>query len=125
MSRENRCPVALQQQLPVPDNFRFEWDTPEEATRFWTADLMHWPNGISTLSATMDMPAFGRGLLKASETLRMPFDTERSAFKVINGYVYNSFTPYSTDPVQMQARLQDMQAQMGKHVPGLLDRWRN
>jgi pyruvate,water dikinase len=119
--------VALQQpqQLPVPDNFRFEWDTPEEATRFWAADLMHWPNGISTLSATMDMPAFVRGLLKAAETLRMPFDTERSAFKVINGYVYNSFTPYSTDPAQMNARMVQMQAQMGKHIPGLLDRWRS
>ena len=119
--------MAIQQpqQLPIPDNFPVEWSSPEEATRFWTADLMHWPQGVSTLSATMDMPAFVRGLLKASETLCMPFSTTRSGFKVINGYVYNSFTPYSTDPAQMQARLRDMQAQMGKHVPGLLDRWRN
>ena len=120
-------PVAIQQQpqpLPVPDDFQFEWDSPEEATRFWTADLMHWPNGISTLSATMDMPAFVRGLLKAADTLCMPFDSKRSDFKVINGYVYNSFTPYSTDAAEMTARMARMQAQMGKHIPGLLDRWR-
>jgi len=118
--------VAIQhpQQLPVPDNFRFEWDSPEEATRFWTADLMHWPNGLSTLSATMDMPAFVRGLLKAADALCMPFDARRSDFKVINGYVYNSFMPYSTDPAEMNARMGQMQAQMGKHIPGLLDRWR-
>src|SRR3989337_2074096 len=116
---------SLPQPLPVPDDFRFEWDSPEEATRFWTADLMHWPNGISTLSATMDMPAFVPGLLKAADTLCMPFDSKRSDFKVINGYVYNSFTPYSTDPQEMTRRMAQMQAQMGKHIPGLLDRWRD
>jgi phosphohistidine swiveling domain-containing protein len=113
------------QQLPVPEDFRFQWDSPEEAARFWTADLMHFPNGISPLSATMDMPAFGRGLLKAADTLSMPFDTKNSAFKVINGYVYNSFMPYSTDPARMDARMKQMQARMMEHVPGLLDRWRD
>ena len=111
------------QQLPVPENFRFEWDTPEEAAEFWTADLMHWPNGLSTLSATMDMPPFLRGALKAAQTLCMPFTAFEG--KVIHGYVYNSFAPYSSDPAQMQARLRDMQAQMGRHIPGLLDRWRD
>ncbi|HEU4759052.1 MAG TPA: PEP-utilizing enzyme [Dehalococcoidia bacterium] len=111
------------QLLPVPENFPFQWDSPEEATRFWTADLMHWPNGVSPLSSSMDMPAFVRGLLKAADTLCMPFDTAASNFKVIRGYVYNSFTPYSTDPAKMQARMGEMQAQMGKHIPGLLDRW--
>ena len=52
------------QAIPVPASFPVKWDTPEEAARFWTADLMHWPNGLSTLSATMDMPAFVRGLLE-------------------------------------------------------------
>ena len=113
------------QPLPVPENFRFEWDTPEEAAEFWTADLMHWPNGISALSATMDMPAFVRGLKKASDTLCMPFSSTKSGFKVINGYVYNSFAPYSNDPAEMHARMAQMQAQMGKHIPGLLDRWRD
>ncbi|MBI2913034.1 MAG: hypothetical protein HYY03_03860, partial [Chloroflexi bacterium] len=112
-----------QQALPVPDNFRFQWDSPEEAARFWTVDLMHWPNGVSNLSATMDMPPFVRGLKKAAEALCMPFDTARSDFKVIRGYVYNSFTPYSSDPAQMEARTQLMQAEMGKRIPGLLERW--
>ncbi len=112
-----------QQQLPVPDNFSIEWDTPEEATRFWTADLIHWPHGISTLAATMDMPAFVRGLMKAAEELCMPFsDVDMKPFR---GSIYNSFTPYSTDPAQMRARMVEMQAQMGKHIPGLLDRWRD
>jgi len=116
--------VTLKQQaLPVPDEFRFEWDTPEEATRFWTADLMHWPHGLSNLSATMDMPPFVRGLKKAADALCMPFDAARSDFKVIRGYVYQAFVPYSTDPAEMGARMQLMQAEMGKHIPGLLDRW--
>ncbi len=113
----------LAQPLPVPQDFRFQWDSPEEASRFWTPDLMHFPNGISPLSATMDMPAFVRGLLKTADTLCMPFDTKNSAFKVINGYVYNSFVPYSTDPARMDARLKQMQARMMEHVPNLLDRW--
>ena len=111
------------QPLPVPDNFSFQWDTPEQATRFWTVDLMHWPNGISTLAATMDMPAFVKGLITAADELCMPFSNVE--FKPIRGYIYNSFTPYSTDPTEMNQRMVDMQAQMGKHIPGLLDRWRD
>ena len=109
--------------LPVPDDFSFEWDTPEQETGFWTVDLMHWPNGISTLAATMDMPAFVRGLMTAADELCMPFSNVE--FKPIRGYIYQSFTPYSTDPTEMNRRMVDMQAQMGKHIPGLLDRWRD
>jgi len=113
--------VAQPETLPVPDDFSFQWDSPEEATEFWSLDLMHWPNGLSPLSATMDMPAFMRGFTTAARELYMPF-TEMKA-KVVHGYGYMSITPYSTDPAQMEKRMVDMQAQMGKHVPGLLERW--
>src|SRR3990172_13052492 len=111
------------QPLPVPPEFSFEWDSPEEAASFWIADLMHWPNGISLLAATMDMEPFGRGLNKAGEQLCMPFS--RMQFKLIRGYVYTSIVPYSTDPARMEARMAQMQGKMMEHVPGLLDRWRN
>ncbi|MEX0786605.1 MAG: hypothetical protein WD939_08220, partial [Dehalococcoidia bacterium] len=114
--------VAQSQVLPVPPEFSFEWESPEEAARFWTADLMHWPNGISLLAATMDMPAFGRGLNKAAEELCMPFS--RADFKYVRGYVYNGFEPYSYDPAEMQQRMGQMQERMMQHVPGLLERWR-
>ncbi len=107
------------------DPFDVEWATPEEAARFWVADLMHWPNGISPLTATMDLPPFFRGLAKAVDVLSMPLSAKAFGAKVVHGYVYNSFVPYSTDPAQMGARLGQMQAQMGQHVPGLLDRWHN
>ncbi len=109
------------QQLPVPDEFTFKWDSPEEAMRFWTADLMHWPNGISLLAATMDMEPFARGLMKAGDALCMPFSSME--FKYIRGYIYNSVTPYSLDPEKMEERMGQMQARMTEHVPGLLDRW--
>jgi pyruvate,water dikinase len=110
------------QALPIPAEFSFEWDSPEEALHFWTADLMHWPNGISRMGATMDMPAFGRGLNKAAQTLCMPMASV--VFKHIRGYVYSCFEPYSTDPAKMAERMGQMQAKMMEHVPGLLDRWR-
>jgi pyruvate,water dikinase len=111
------------QPLPVPDNFAFEWDSPEEAMRFWTVDLMHWPRGISRLSGTLDMQPFGRGMATASQTLSMPFT--RMDFKVIHGYVYASPAPYSLDPGKMEKRMGDMQARMMEHIPGLYDRWLN
>jgi pyruvate,water dikinase len=113
--------ITQAQPLPIPDNFRFQWDTPEEAARFWTVDLMHWPHGLSPLSATMDMPAFVAGLRKAADALCMPF--RDVTFKVIHNYVYNGFQPWSNDPAEMEARMQQMQGQMMKHIPGLLDRW--
>jgi pyruvate,water dikinase len=114
-------PESAGQSLTAQD-FPFEWDSPEEALRFWTADLMHWPNGISRLAATMDMPAFGRGLNTAAAELCMPFRS--MDFKYLNGYVYSSVVPYATDPAGIEARMGDMQAKMMQHVPGLLDRWR-
>jgi phosphohistidine swiveling domain-containing protein len=99
-----------------------EWSTPQEAALFWTADLMHWPNGISPLAATMDIPAWDRGFKKAAEALSMPFSQD-SGFKVIRGHVYTGFAPYSTDPATMGARIGGMQARMQRHIPGLLRRW--
>ena len=108
--------------LPVPDNFRFEWDSPEEAAAFWSVDLMHWPNGVSPLAATMDAPAFFRGLKQAADELSMPFRNVR--FKVIHNYGYMSTEPWSLDPQEMQNRLNETRARMMQHIPGLLDRWR-
>jgi pyruvate,water dikinase len=114
--------VAQPEALPIPSDFPFQWDNAEEATRFWMLDMMHWPHGLSPLSATMDMPAFMRGFTKAARELCMPF--AKMETKVIHGWVYMSVDPYSTDPAQMERRMTDMQGQMGKHIPGLLDRWR-
>ena len=115
--------MTAPQTIPVPSEFSFQWDSPEEAADFWTVDLMHWPNGISLLGATMDMPAFVRGLNKAVDELCMPMSS--ATFKYIRGYVYTSFAPYSLDPEKMQARMGQMQAQMMKHVPGLYERWQH
>ena len=115
--------MTAPQTIPVPPEFSFDWGSPEEAAQLWTADLMHWPHGLSLLSATMDMPAFGRGASKAVETLCMPMTDLR--FKYIRGYVYNAFTPYSLDPAKMGQRMEQMQAQMMQHVPGLYQRWQN
>src|SRR3990172_6440551 len=111
------------QQLPIPQDFRFEWDTPEEAAAFWSVDLMHWPNGVSPLSATMDGPAFFRGMKQAADELCMPFRDLR--FKVIHNYGYMSMEPWSLDPQEMQKRLNETQAQLMKRIPGLLNRWRD
>jgi phosphohistidine swiveling domain-containing protein len=113
--------VAQPETLPVPNDFPFQWDSPEEATRLWMLDMMHWPHGLSPLSATMDMPAFMRGFTKAARELSMPFTAMQT--KVIHGWVYMNVEPYSTEPAEMERRMADMQGQMGKHIPGLLDRW--
>jgi hypothetical protein len=114
--------VAQPESLPVPNDFPFQWENAEEAARFWMLDMMHWPHGLSPLSATMDMPAFMRGFTKAARELCMPFINMET--KIIHGWVYMNVEPYSTDPAQMERRMGDMQGQMGKHIPGLLDRWR-
>jgi len=109
--------------LAVPEHFRFAWDTPEEATQLWTVDMMHWPNGISPLAATFDMPAFIRGMNLAAQELSMPF--ARMDVKVIHSYVYMSAIPYSLDMAQMEERMTAMQARMMQHVPGLYPRWQS
>lgn len=115
-------PVAEAITLDLGPDVAVEWATPEEAALFWIADLMHWPNGISPLAATMDIPAWNRGFKRAAEALSMPFSRE-SGCKVIRGHVYNGFAPYSTEPAEMEARVGEMQAKMQRHIPGLLERW--
>src|SRR5438552_3860251 len=113
--------VAQQQPLAIPANFKVTWDSPEDATRFWTADLMHWPHGISPLAGTMDVPAFIRGFNLAVQDLRMPMRSVK--FQMFNTYVYSSMEPWSHDPAEMEQRTQQMQAEMMKHIPGLVERW--
>jgi phosphohistidine swiveling domain-containing protein len=113
--------VVQQEPLPTPDNFRVAWDSPQDAARFWTADLMHWPHGISPLAGTMDVPAFIRGFNLAVQDLFMPIRSVK--FQMFNTYVYSSMEPWSYDPAEMEQRMQQMQAQMTKHIPGLVERW--
>ena len=77
--------VAQPETLPVPSDFPFQWESPEETTRFWMLDMMHWPHGLSPLSATLDMPAFMRGFTKAARELCMPFKNMDT--KIIHGWV--------------------------------------
>jgi hypothetical protein len=107
--------------IPIPDNFQFQWDSPEEAARYWTADLMHWPRGISPLSATMDIPAFFRGYNQAAQELCLPIRS--AACKTINTYVYMSMEPWSLDKGEAERRMNEMRGKMGAHASGLLERW--
>jgi pyruvate,water dikinase len=70
----------------------------------------------------MDIPAWDRGFKKAAQALSMPFSQD-SGLKVIRGYVYTGFAPYSMDPATMGGRIGEMQARMQRHIPGLLQRW--
>jgi pyruvate,water dikinase len=114
--------AAEQTTLPIPENFKFDWEAPEDAARYWLVDLMHWPHGLSPLAATMDLPPFIRGFDRAAQELRMPVRAVR--FKVMNSYVYSSIDPWSLDPAEFEQRLNEMKAQMATHGNGLLERWR-
>ena len=115
--------VTQQQLLAIPDNFKVTWDSPEDAARFWAADLMHWPHGISPLAGTMDVPAFIRGFNLAVQDLCMPMRSVK--FQTFNTYVYSSMEPWSYDQAEMEQRMQQMQVEMMKHIPGLVERWDN
>lgn len=110
-----------QQFIAPPDNFPVKWETPEDAGLFWEVDMMHWPHGMSPLQATMDLPAFIRGFNLAAQELCMPMREVK--FKVFNNYAYRAAEPWSHDPGEMQARMGQMQTEMMKHIPGLLERW--
>src|SRR5438445_615689 len=82
--------------------------------------LANWRKVLADVAS--NLPAFMRGFTKAARELCMPFINMET--KIIHGWVYMNVEPYSTDPAQMERRMADMQGQMGKHIPGLLDRWR-
>jgi pyruvate,water dikinase len=115
--------VTEPQPIAPPENFPVKWDSPADAKQFWQVDMMHWPHGVSPLQASMDLPAFIRGFNKAAQELCLPVKQVR--FNIFNHYAYRSAEPWSTDEAEMGARMQQMQAKMMQHIPGLLDRWNN
>lgn len=113
--------VTEPQPIAPPDNFPVKWETPDDAKQFWQVDMMHWPHGVSPLQASMDLPAFIRGFNLAAQELCLP--VKQVNFKIFNHYAYRTAEPWSTDEAEMGARMQQMQAKMMQHIPGLLDRW--
>ena len=111
--------VTEPQPIAPPDNFPVKWETPDDAKQFWQVDMMHWPHGVSPLQASMDLPAFIRGFNLAAQELCLP--VKRVNFKIFNHYAYRTAEPWSTDEAEMGARMQQMQAKMMQHIPGLLD----
>jgi pyruvate,water dikinase len=106
---------------PAGNSFPVNWPRPADAETSWRVDLMHWPNGVSPLQGSMDLPAFLRGFNQALQDLAMPLKEIR--FEVFNGYVYMSQEPWSSDATAMNERMQEMRVRMSRHMPGLLDRW--
>lgn len=113
--------VSQQKIISPPDDFPVKWETPEDAQLFWEVDMMHWPHGMSPLQGTMDLPAFIRGFNLAAQELRMPLKSVQ--FKIFNNYAYRTMEPWSQDPDEVNARMQQMRTEMMKHIPGLMERW--
>ena len=107
MLREEVFFVAIQQPqpLPLPDNFPFQWDTPEEATQLLDGGpdalaerpLARWPRPWTC-------PRSSAASIKAAQDALHALRHERSTSSSINGYVYNSFDALLHDPEEMQQR---------------------
>jgi pyruvate,water dikinase len=107
------------QPIPLPPDFPFTWERPEDQSRLLTIDQMHFPGQIKPLTATL-VQLFDRGFNGASDHYSLPVEA-RTLY--INTYLYQSLGPRLLPPEQLHAMGEQAEARVGAALERLRELW--
>ncbi len=113
MQRQNDTPTPGQN-IPEPDNFPVNWQSPEDAKLLWQMDPLHYPDPMMPLEFDLMTEIYARGMKVALEMYDLPVQLKSQR---INTYLYGSFTPQGVPP-DFVVRLSN---QLKRIVPGLVN----
>jgi pyruvate,water dikinase len=100
--------------VPVPTDFPVVWENEDDARRFWSPDLMHYPDPTGPAEFFFMEHIYSGGFNRAAEILSIPV---RLYSRRINTYYYQTFLPVGAPP---EAVLKMMNG-IGKVAPGLVN----
>jgi pyruvate,water dikinase len=101
--------------------FPVSWRDPEDATRTWMLDPIHFPRPLSPLFRTLWGPAFVDGINRAGREVLSPGFELRVAFQ--NGYYYESATVDEPAEGQGLTEQRTTEAALDRAIAGLMARW--
>lgn len=106
--------------IPVPPEFPVEWDTPEDAYRLWTREVMHFPGQVTALDDSISSAWIENGMNPAFADFGLPV---RCRAGVFNTYHYMSIWPITFDPDELARMGQEAERRLGEALGGLWERW--
>lgn len=100
--------------VSVPTDFPVAWRNEDDARKFWSPDLMHYPDPMGPVEFFFMAHIYANGFNKAAEQLSVPI---RFQNRHINTYYFQTFIPIAAPP---DAVLRMMNG-LGKVMPGVIN----
>ncbi|HEY8490017.1 MAG TPA: PEP-utilizing enzyme [Dehalococcoidia bacterium] len=110
----------MPQNAATPADFPIAWADPEDASRLWVWEQMHYPHVVTPLTATLDVPAFEEGINRAARALGIAAETRA---RVFNGYYYMSQQQRRIPPHQREEEQRRLTREMRGRMPRLTELW--
>ena len=112
--------AALPQPIPLPADFPVTWGRPEDAHAFWERETSHYPGQTPMLDWSLAAHCITRGFNAGCEMYSMPVRNSALRF---NTFVYQSISPVSHDPAELEALGRKAQELLGASIGGQTERW--
>lgn len=112
-------PPTEPRQIPVPDNFSFKWERPEDAHLPLRQDSQHAPSPITPLSGWLTESHWGVGAAQGFATAKQPITMK---IRRINTYYYNAAVP-TVPPEKMEEAGHAAEAWIKGAIPVFANRW--
>ncbi|MDP6821782.1 MAG: hypothetical protein QF554_00625 [Dehalococcoidia bacterium] len=107
------------QRITLPADFPVEWNSPEDADRFWTRDRMHQPFPVPVLAGDFMERTTGAGMNKAHEYYGRPIRMERRRFNCYTFATVRMVVP----PADMPAASRQGEQNTLNATPEIWERW--
>ena len=121
MADQNASDNGAPSLIPVPPDFHFEWETPDQERAFWQQDVMHFPEPVTPIMGDLFNGIFNEGFEGASQAYELPV---RLAFQRLNTYNYNAII-LRVPPDQVEAQGHKAEEKLKQAVAEFVERWNN
>ena len=105
--------------IALPADFPVEWDSPEDAGRFWSRDPTHFPSSLPLLALEFVSRCQGGGMNRAFEHYGRPIRMHRIR---VNCYIYNTVRTV-VPPAEIAAAAREGEQNTLEAWPEIWDRW--
>lgn len=110
----------MPQDAATPADFPIAWADPEDESRLWVWEQVHYPHVVTPLTATLDVPAFETGINRAARALGIATETRA---RVFNCYYYVSQQQRRLPPHEREEEARRLTREMRSRMPRLTELW--
>ena len=104
--------------FPVPPEFAFTWEDPDDERHFWHPDTMHFPEPVTPMTVGFNR-SFKEGTRRAAEACSVPIQID---YRRINTYNYIGISP-RVPLEEMEAVGKASEERLGARMGSLWEDW--